>query len=84
MKVSSIALFAALAAPATGEIYLKEQFNDKVRRTRIRSSQRNGVATIPTDGSFFSRTATVPATAASSHPVVYLSMDNIPIKTGLE
>jgi hypothetical protein len=32
MKVSSIAVLAALAAPAAGEIYLKEQFNDKVRR----------------------------------------------------
>ena len=33
MKVSSIAVLAALAVPVAGEIYLKEQFNDKVRRT---------------------------------------------------
>jgi len=33
MKISSIAVLAALAAPAAAEVYLKEQFNDKVRRS---------------------------------------------------
>lgn len=32
MKISSIAVLAALAAPTAAEVYLKEQFNDKVRR----------------------------------------------------
>ena len=31
MKISTLALLSALAAPATADIYLQEQFNDEVR-----------------------------------------------------
>ena len=33
MKISSLAVLAAVATPVAAEIYFKEQFNDEVRRT---------------------------------------------------
>ena len=82
MKVSSIAVLAALAVPAASEIYLKEQFNDKVRVSK-RFERMPRWATFPmgrcnANGKVFSGKQ-----RPFSHPP-FVDFCTISISTGLE
>jgi len=46
MKFSSLAVVAALTAPTAAEIYLKEQFNDKVRFLLVVGRRNDDLATV--------------------------------------